>query len=242
MTPFARMTSLACLGLALLAGCSKTAITDETQAADGATAKADEAAATEVSAEPDIALLSNPADPAMNVKAPDVFKVRFETTKGDVIIEVHRDWAPHGADRFYNLTRHHFFDGVKFFRVLPGFMAQFGIHGNPKVARPWSGTILQDDPVTQSNTRGMITYANTGMPDSRSTQLFINYGNNKNLDGQRFAPFGKVLEGMDVMDSLYAKYGAGPSAKQGDIQKHGNAFLDQNYPELDSIISSGLVD
>ncbi len=141
-------------------------------------------------------------------RAPDRFRVRFETTKGPFVIEVKREWAPRGADRFYNLVRAGYYDDVAFFRVIDGFMVQFGINGDPRVNAAWQGARIPDDPVTQSNRRGMVTYAMAG-PDTRTTQLFINFGDNKGLDGQGFAPFGAVVEGLAVVDSLYSGYGEG---------------------------------
>lgn len=179
-------------------------------------------------------------------QAPDVFRVRFETTEGDFVVEVHREWAPIGADRFYNLVKIGYYDEVTFFRVLDNFMAQFGIHGDPKVAAVWQYAQIPDDPVTQSNKRGMVTYAKTGAPNSRTTQLFINYKDNSMLDGQGFAPFGKVVEGMSVVDGLYSKYGEGaPSGmgpSQGRAQSEGNRYFRREFPDLDHIKTARLVE
>ena len=176
-------------------------------------------------------------DPAsLNQKAPDTYKVKFTTTKGDFVVEVTRAWAPIGADRFYNLVKNGFFTDVEFFRVVPDFVVQFGINGNPKIAAAWSNANINDDPVVQSNLRGYITYAKTGAPNSRSTQVFINLNDrNAGLDGQGFAPFGKVVEGMDVVDKLYSGYGEQITQAQDQIAEQGNAFLKKNFPELDSI-------
>ena len=176
-------------------------------------------------------------DPAsLNQKAPDSYKAKFTTTKGDFVIEVTRAWAPIGADRFYNLVKNGFFTDVEFFRVVPDFVVQFGINGNPKIAAAWSNANLTDDPVVQSNQRGYITYAKTGAPNSRSTQVFINLNDrNAGLDGQGFAPFGKVVEGMDVVDKLYSGYGEQVTNLQDQIAQQGNAFLKKSFPELDSI-------
>lgn len=174
-------------------------------------------------------------------QSPDVYQVEFDTTKGKFVVEVHRDWAPNGADRFYQLVQEKFFDQVKFFRAVEGFMVQFGIHGNPEVSAKWRENMMPDDPVVKSNTRGMITYAKPGFPNSRTTQVFINYGNNANLDGMGFAPFGEVISGMDVVDSLHKGYGEEPSQYQPQIQQQGNAFLDQAFPDLDSIITAKLI-
>lgn len=174
----------------------------------------------------------------MNQTAPALFKAKFETNKGDFIVEVHREWAPNGADRFYNLVNNSYYDEVRFFRVLSGFMAQFGIHGDPKVSAIWRDERIQDDPVKESNTRGFITYATAG-PNTRTTQLFISYGNNAGLDRQGFAPFGRVVTGMEVVDQLYAEYGegapqgAGPN--QARLQREGNAYLSSQFPKLDYI-------
>jgi peptidyl-prolyl cis-trans isomerase A (cyclophilin A) len=173
---------------------------------------------------------------ALTAKAPDVFKAKFETTAGNFVVEVHRDWAPNGADRFYNLVKNGYYDGVKFFRVIPGFMAQFGISGDPSIAMTWLKSNIQDDPVKQSNKRSFVTFAQTSSPNTRSVQLFINYGDNSRLDAQRFAPFGKVIEGMESVDKLYSGYDANTlSSLQGRIADEGNAFLEKEYPKLDGI-------
>jgi peptidyl-prolyl cis-trans isomerase A (cyclophilin A) len=180
--------------------------------------------------------LSNPA--SLNEQAPAVYKARFDTSKGAFVIEVHRDWAPNGADRFYNLVKNGFFDDARFFRVISGFMVQFGIHGTPAIQRNWRTAAIKDDPVKQSNTRGMVTFATAG-PNTRTTQVFINYGNNARLDGQGFAPFGKVISGMDVVDKFYAQYGEGAPSGQGPdqskIQAEGNKYLSSYFPSLDLI-------
>jgi peptidyl-prolyl cis-trans isomerase A (cyclophilin A) len=180
--------------------------------------------------------LINPA--TLNAKAPDTFDAKFTTTKGDFVIHVTRSWAPVGADRFYNLVRGGFFTDAGFFRVVPGFMVQFGISARPEVARVWEAAKLKDDPVTQSNKRGAITFATAG-PNTRTTQLFINFGNNTFLDGQGFAPFGEVKEGMDVVDKIYSGYGEQPN--QGRIQAEGKAYLDRSFPNLDRIRSATIV-
>ena len=172
-------------------------------------------------------------------KAPDTFKVKFDTTKGAVTIEVTRSLAPNGADRFYNLVKAGYFKDIAFFRVIPGFMAQFGINGDPKIAAAWAEANIADDPVKGSNTRGAITFAQTPRPNSRSTQLFINFGNNSRLDGDRFAPFGKVTEGMDVVDKINGEYRETPD--QTAIQSEGNAYLKKNFPNLDYIKSASIL-
>jgi peptidyl-prolyl cis-trans isomerase A (cyclophilin A) len=180
--------------------------------------------------------LSDPA--ALNAKAPAVYQAKFDTSKGPFVIEVHRDWAPQGADRFYNLVKNGFFDNARFFRVIEGFMVQFGINGDPKIAAVWRDADIKDDPVKQSNERGTITFATAG-PNTRTTQVFINFADNAPLDGQGFSPFGKVVSGMEVVDSLYGGYGEGaPNGNgpdQGRIQSQGNAYLEQDFPKLDFI-------
>ena len=183
--------------------------------------------------------------PKLNEKAPATFKARFETNEGAFVIEVTRDWAPNGADRFYNLVRNGYYDGVRFFRVVDGFMAQFGIHGDPKVSAAWRNARIQDDPVKQSNTRGMVTFAMAG-PNTRTTQLFISFvDRNSFLDDQGFPPFGKVVEGMDVVDKLYNGYGEGaPRGKGPDqtrLQMEGNAYLEQSFPQLDHVVKATIL-
>jgi peptidyl-prolyl cis-trans isomerase A (cyclophilin A) len=178
----------------------------------------------------------------LNQKAPDTYKVKFTTTKGDIVVEVTRAWAPNGADRFYNLVKNGFFTGVEFFRVVPDFVVQFGINGDPKIAAAWSNANITDDPVTQSNLRGYITYAQTSAPNSRSTQVFINLNDrNSGLDARGFAPFGRVVEGMDVVDKLYGGYGEQVTNLQDQIAQQGNAFLKKSFPELDSIKTAVIV-
>jgi peptidyl-prolyl cis-trans isomerase A (cyclophilin A) len=176
---------------------------------------------------------------AAKAKAPAKFKVKFTTTKGDFLVEVTRAWAPIGADRFYNLVKLGFYDNVRFFRVVPNFVVQFGIHGDPKVAAAWREARVKDDKKSkQSNDRGTVTYAKGG-PDSRTTQLFINYKDNPNLDNMGFPPFGKVVQGMDVVDSINSEYQEQPS--QQTIQSQGNAYLQRDFPRLDYVKSATLV-
>ena len=182
-------------------------------------------------------------DPAaLDETAPDTYAVNFETSVGSFVVTVHRAWAPHGADRFYNLVKNGFYDNARFFRAIPDFMVQFGIHADPAVSAAWRGARLPVDQVTQSNRRGFITYAMGGTPDTRTTQVFINFRNNDNLDAQGFAPFGEVTSGMDVVDKIYTGYGegaprgAGPD--QGRIQAEGNAYLMESFPKLDYIKSA----
>ena len=178
-------------------------------------------------------------------RAPDRFRVRFETTRGPFVVEVTRAWAPRGADRFYNLVRAGYYDDVAFFRVIEGFMVQFGINGDPAVNAVWREARIPDDPVTQSNRRGMLTYAMAG-PDTRTTQLFINFRNNESLDAQGFAPFGRVVEGLPVVDSLYSGYGEGAprgmGPDQGRAQGEGNAYLRGSFPRLDFVKTARVVE
>jgi peptidyl-prolyl cis-trans isomerase A (cyclophilin A) len=178
-------------------------------------------------------------------KAPALFYARFDTSKGSFLVEVHRDWAPIGADRFYNLVANGYYDDVRFFRVISGFMAQFGINGDPALNRVWNDANVIDDPVKGSNTRGMVSFAMRG-PHTRTTQLFINYSDgNKQLDAMGFSPFGKVIEGMDVVDALYSGYGEGQPAgmgpDQGRAQAEGNKYLKADFPKLDYIKTARIV-
>jgi peptidyl-prolyl cis-trans isomerase A (cyclophilin A) len=178
--------------------------------------------------------------------APANFKVKFGTTKGDFVVEVHRDWAPKGADRFYNLVRMGYFEDVSFFRVVKGFMVQFGIHGDPAVNSAWRNARIDDDPASgHTNARGMITFATSG-PNSRTTQLFINYKDNANLDGMGFTPFGQVTQGMDVVDAIEGVYGEGAPMGRGPsqmlIQTQGNKYLKESFPQLDYVKSAAIVD
>lgn len=198
----------------------------------------------ELAAEPDVATAADPAPPplldpdALAERAPNLYRARFRTTLGDFVLEVHRDWSPRGADRFYNLVKAGFYDEARFFRVVEGFVVQFGINGDPAVSAAWSDAIIQDDTVAQSNVRGRITFA-TGGPNTRTTQVFINLADNANLDGMGFSPFGEVVEGLDVVQGLYsgygdgAPYGAGPD--QGRIEGEGNAYLEREFPRLDYV-------
>jgi peptidyl-prolyl cis-trans isomerase A (cyclophilin A) len=175
---------------------------------------------------------------SLNEQAPATFKAKFTTTKGDFVVEVTRAWAPLGADRFYNLVKNHFYDGAAFFRVLPGFVAQFGLSAKPEISRVWASATFKDDPVTQSNLAGSLTFATAG-PNSRTTQVFINLADNQTLDGMGFAPFGKVVEGMDMVQKFYSGYREGPPDGKGPdqsrITNEGKAYLDKSFPLLDSI-------
>lgn len=184
--------------------------------------------------------LRNPL--ALVEEGPALWKANIETSKGAFVIEVHRDWAPRGADRFFNLVKNGFYTDVRFFRVIPGFMAQFGIHGTPDVAKVWQTSRINDDPVKQSNRRGYVTFATAG-PNTRTTQLFVNFGDNAALDKQGFAPFGRIDEkGMAIVDKIYGGYGEGaPRGRgpdQGRLQAEGNAYLAKDFPRLDYIKSA----
>jgi peptidyl-prolyl cis-trans isomerase A (cyclophilin A) len=177
-------------------------------------------------------------------KAPDVYEVKFETTKGDFVVKVTRAWAPIGADRFYNLVKHGYYNGASFFRVIGGFMAQFGINAAPAVNAAWQVATIKDDPVKKSNIRGYVTFA-MGGANSRTTQVFINYGDNSRLDGMGFSPFGEVSKAMSVVDRLYDGYGdgapSGSGPRQDLVQSRGSAYLEKEFPKLDTIKSATLV-
>jgi peptidyl-prolyl cis-trans isomerase A (cyclophilin A) len=172
---------------------------------------------------------------SLTAKAPETYEVKLATTKGDIVIQVTRAWAPLGADRFYNLVRHGFYNDAAFFRIVPGFVVQFGLSGDPAVNRAWKNANIKDDPVKESNRPGTLTFATAG-PNTRTTQLFINLGNNAPLDGQGFAPFGQVTSGMDVVQKLYSGYGERPD--QGAITNEGKAYIDKNFPNIDKIVTA----
>jgi peptidyl-prolyl cis-trans isomerase A (cyclophilin A) len=180
--------------------------------------------------------LENPS--GLREQAPATYKARFDTTKGVFVIEVTRAWAPKGADRFYNLVKNGFYDNARFFRVIPGFMVQFGINGDPGIMGRWRGAQIGDDPVTQSNKRGMITFAMAG-PNTRTSQVFINFNDNSQLDQSGFAPFGRVVSGMNVVDAINAEYGEGAPRGRGPdqsrLQNEGNTYLAKDFPRLDYI-------
>jgi len=170
---------------------------------------------------------------ALTEQAPATYKVNLDTSKGPIAIEVHRDWAPIAADRFFNLVKNGFYDDARFFRVVPNFMVQFGMNADPGVTAAWSGVTMKDEPTKQSNKRGYVTFARTGAPNSRGTQLFINYKDNSFLDSMGFAPFGQVTAGMDVAEKINAEYAEKPN--QGSINAQGNAYLTKEFPRLDYI-------
>jgi len=176
------------------------------------------------------------ADPSKwNKESPASYNARFETTVGSFTVQVQREWAPIGADRFYNLVQSGYFNGARFFRVVPGFVVQFGLNPDPKVTNAWRQTNLQDDPVRRSNGRGFLTFATAG-PNTRTTQLFINLGDNVRLDQMGFSPFGLVTEGMETVDKINAEYGESP--QQPNIEAEGEAYLAANFPKLDKIIKA----
>src|ERR1700691_53690 len=184
------------------------------------------------------------SDPALlhpatlTAKAPDVYEVTFKTTAGDFVVTVTRAWAPIGADRFYNLVKHGFFTDAAFFRVVPGFIVQFGLSANPAVNKVWDKASIKDDPSKQSNKPGYLTFATAG-PNTRTTQLFINFGNNTFLDSQGFTPFGQVTSGMYVVNQIYSGYGEQPD--QGAITTQGKTYLDKNFPKIDSIQTATVI-
>jgi peptidyl-prolyl cis-trans isomerase A (cyclophilin A) len=169
-------------------------------------------------------------------QAPPVYNVAFDTSAGSFVVQVTRAWAPNGADRFYNLVKHGYYDGARFFRVIPNFMVQFGINGDPKIQSAWREATIRDEPVVQSNKRGFITFAKSGMPNSRTTQVFINHTDNSRLDADGFSPFGQVISGMEVVDKINAEYRQQP--EQDLIQTQGNAYLTKAFPRLDFIKSA----
>ena len=181
--------------------------------------------------------LANPS--ALKETAPATYTAQFDTSAGAFTISVTRAWAPHGADRFYNLVKSGFYNDVRFFRAIPNFMVQFGIHGTPSVAAAWRNARLPVDKVAQSNRRGFVTYAMGASPDTRTTQVFINFRDNTNLDATGFAPFGQVTSGMEIVDKIYTGYGEGPprgsGPEQGRLQAEGNAYLMKSFPKLDYV-------
>lgn len=185
-----------------------------------------------------------PANPllypkSLDEQAPTSFDARFETTEGTFVIRVHRAWAPRGADRFYNLVANGYYDDTRIYRVVEDFMVQWGIHGDPLVDYQWQDELLLDDPVIQSNTRGRVSFAKGGA-NSRTTEIFVNYKDNSDLDGRGFAPIGEVVEGMEVVDAFHAGYGDGPPRGEGPYQAQahgqGNAYFDLEFPELDRVV------
>jgi peptidyl-prolyl cis-trans isomerase A (cyclophilin A) len=176
------------------------------------------------------AKLRNPSQ--LTEQAPERYKARFDTSRGAFVIEVHREWAPKGADRFYNLVKNGFFDDTRFFRVVPDFMVQFGLNGDPAIQKNWANANIQDDPKKQSNKKGFVTFATRGA-NTRTTQIFINFKDNGFLDNQGFTPFGEVTTGMEVVEKITSQYGERPN--QGSIQAEGNAYLNKEFPKLDFV-------
>jgi peptidyl-prolyl cis-trans isomerase A (cyclophilin A) len=190
-------------------------------------------------------VLVDPTLPEWSQTAPAEYKAKFSTTKGDFVIHVTREWSPRGADRFYCLVKNGYYNEVRFFRVVAGFMAQFGISGYPDVNAAWRNATIQDDPVTQKNVRGTITYAKRG-PNTRTTQVFINYDDrNTRLDGDGFSPFGRIVEGMDVVDKLFSGYGDGPprgaGPNQARLQAEGNEYLKADFKDLDYVKTATII-
>jgi peptidyl-prolyl cis-trans isomerase A (cyclophilin A) len=176
----------------------------------------------------------------LKAKAPPVYAAAFKTTKGTFVVTVHRAWAPRGADRFYNLVRNGFYDDVSLFRVIPGFVVQFGISSKPSIARVWANANIRDDPVKHPNGPGTVTFADAG-PNTRSTQVFVNLGDNGRLDRLGFAPFGAVTSGASVLGKLYSGYGEQPSSAQAQMTEQGKAFLTRTFPRLDRIVTARIV-
>jgi peptidyl-prolyl cis-trans isomerase A (cyclophilin A) len=189
--------------------------------------------------------LLDPSSPAVNKEAPKEFKAKFSTSQGDFVIKVTRDWAPLGADRFYNLVKNGFYDNCRFFRVISGFMCQFGINGDPAISAKWKEAKIKDDPVKEGNKRGRISFAMAG-PNTRTSQVFINFKDNERLDGMGFASFGEVTEGMDVVDKLYSGYGEGAPRGNGPsqpkIQSDGNKYLEAEFGKLDYIKTAKIME
>ena len=185
--------------------------------------------------------LLNPAQ--LDEKAPETFRAKFTTSKGDFVLEITRAWSPNGADRFYNLVKNGYYNDCRFFRVIDNFMVQFGINGDPALNQVWKQAQIADDKerVKQSNQRGYVTFAMSSLPNSRTTQIFINYKDNSFLDAQNFAPFGSVIEGMDVVDSFFNEYQGVPSDNQQQIQEQGNAYLNKQFPKLDYVKTASII-
>jgi peptidyl-prolyl cis-trans isomerase A (cyclophilin A) len=234
--------SAALLFVVILSACEKAPPPPPAKAPEPAAPAAALPPAPEPAPSPPTPAILHPAAAKLAATGPDSFLVHFVTSRGKFDVMVRRAWAPNGADRLYYLVSNNYYDGVRFFRVLDGFMAQFGMSGEPAVNRAWKDLAFDDDPVKHSNTRGTLTFANMGRPRTRGTQLFINFGNNAQLDGMMFAPLGEVTNGMGVVDSLYNAYGEGaPGGRgpdQGRINAEGNAYLQHDYPKQDHIVTA----
>lgn len=239
---------------AFIAGCSRkpseqsapseieeTAQPEEPKASleEPAGASSASAPAAPTSAEAAMTKLLTPSQ--LNEKAPETFRAKFTTSKGDFTMEITRAWAPNGADRFYNLVKNGYYNDCRFYRVVSDFMVQFGINGDPLLNQVWYQAQFADDPVKESNKRGYVTFAMTGLPNSRTTQIFVNYKDNSFLDTQGFAPFGRVIEGMEIVDSLFNEYRENTTDKQAQIQVQGNAYLNKEFPKLDYIKSAAVI-
>lgn len=208
------------------------------QPASGSDTKAEQSSQTKAAAHP---AMTNPS--LANKTSPEKFQAKFVTTKGDFVIEVTRAWSPNGADRFYNLIDIGYFQDIAIFRGVPNFMFQFGVHGDPNVSKHWKDSNIKDDrPGNVSNLPGYVTFAKTGMPNSRSAQMFVNLGNNAFLDSQGFTPFGKVIEGLEVVGKINTEYGENDREDQGEFIAKGNAWLLKKYPRLDIIKSVELTE
>lgn len=235
--------TLAAAACTLLMGCSssnESRKAEEQQAPPAAAPETPKPAEAPAPPEPKPSDAQKTTSSALPEKAPDVFKVNMDTSKGMVVMECHKAWSPKGADHFYQLVKLHFYDGVRFFRVIRGFMAQFGINGTPATDRMWAdANILDDPPAGRHNTRGMVTYGRTGAPNSRSTQLFINYGDNSRLDPDGFTPVCMVTSGMEAVDEFWSGYGEAPDQEMMHAQ--GNAYLAAHFPHLDYIKTAAVV-
>ena len=236
-----KWTGVLGLALVLIAGAALQQATADDHEKEPAEAAEEKPAEREV----DIKVISDPSHEKMKQKAPATYEALFKTTAGDFTVAVTREWAPNGADRFYNLVKNGYYDGNRFFRVVPGFVVQWGLHGDPAVNKAWVNNReagqIKDDKVKKSNTIGRLVFASAG-PDTRTTQLFINFGNNKRLDGMGFSPFGEIKgEGMKVVNKLHDGYGEPPGAIQSAIIEKGNAILDEYFPKLDAIKTATIV-
>jgi len=235
-----RFSKFTALTAPLLIGCALPSLA-QTTPAQTSSAKPKSTTAAKAPASPyDRALLK---PDSLKDAAPATYQVKFETTRGDFTVTVTRAWAPVAADRFYNLVKHHYFDGARFFRVVPGFVVQFGLSAYPPVTAAWDKATIKDEPVTQKNKRGTLTFAKTSMPNSRTTQIFINLKDNaSSLDPQGFAPFGAVDgNGMNVVEMFYDQYGDSAGMDQTNIERQGEKYLAEKWPRLDQIKSASLV-
>ncbi|HSA54859.1 MAG TPA: peptidylprolyl isomerase [Gemmatimonadaceae bacterium] len=219
-----RLAAALLTAVCLVAACDRPA--SETPGADSAAAPpADQAVA--------------PSAGSPAARAPDVFRVRFETSRGSFVVEARRAWSPNGVDRFHQLVSSGFYDNNRFFRVVPGFIVQFGMHGDPEVNRSWDALTIPDDPVVQQNRRGTVTFAKPDAPNARTTHLFINYADNLSLDAMGFSPIGTVVEGMSVVDNIFPGYEQRP--QQPLIAAEGNEYLQREFPDLDFIRTARIV-